>query len=125
AVRLLGVGLAKVTRSEDRVVACPRTGQMLGTPLYMSPEQCKSKGVDIETDIYALGCMCYEILLGRVPFDYDNVAELISAHLVNEPPKPSDIDPSIDPELGTLMFKMLAKEPNKRPPLGEIRRIIA
>ena len=87
--KLLDFGLAKVTNKEDGLVAKTRTGQLLGTPLYMSPEQCKSKGVDHRTDIYALGCMAYEMLCGRVPFDCDNVAELISAHLVADPPTPS------------------------------------
>jgi serine/threonine-protein kinase len=123
-VKLLDFGLAKQTNNEDGLVARTRTGQLLGTPLYMSPEQCKSKGVDHRTDIYALGCMCYELFAGRVPFDCDNIAELISAHLVNEPPRPSEIDPSISPELDKLLFSMIAKDPDTRPGLGEIRRII-
>jgi serine/threonine-protein kinase len=68
--------------------------------------------------------MSYELLLGRVPFDFDNVAELISAHLVNEPPRPSELVPDVDPELEKLLLKMVAKDPSKRPPLGEIRRVI-
>jgi eukaryotic-like serine/threonine-protein kinase len=123
-VKLLDFGLAKQTNNEDGLVARTRTGQLLGTPLYMSPEQCKSKGVDHRTDIYALGCMCYELFCGRVPFDCDNIAELISAHLVNEPPRPSELAPDISPELDKLLFAMIAKDPGKRPGLGEIRRIV-
>ncbi len=86
-VKLLDFGLAKSINKEDVAnVAKTRSGQMLGTPLYMSPEQCKNKGVDQRTDIYALGCMCYELLVGRTPYDADNVAEIITAHLVGEPP---------------------------------------
>jgi eukaryotic-like serine/threonine-protein kinase len=123
-VKLLDFGLAKTTSKEDGLVAKTRTGQMLGTPLYMSPEQCKSKGVDHRTDIYALGCMAYEMLLGKTPFDADNVAELISAHLVTEPPRPSTLKPDIDPNLDKLLFSMVAKDPDKRPGLGEVRRLI-
>jgi serine/threonine-protein kinase len=123
-VKLLDFGLAKSTNKEEGLVAKTRTGQLLGTPLYMSPEQCKSKGVDHRTDIYALGCMGYEMLLGKTPFDADNVAELISAHLVTEPPRPSTLKPDIDPDVEKLLFNMIAKDPDKRPGLGEVRRII-
>src|SRR5207244_7823184 len=58
-VKLLDFGLAKASHKD---VAVTRSGQILGTPLYMSPEQCRSKGVDHRTDIYALGCLSYEIL---------------------------------------------------------------
>jgi serine/threonine protein kinase len=123
-VKLLDFGLAKSTNKEEGLVAKTRTGQLLGTPLYMSPEQCKSKGVDHRTDIYALGCMGYEMLLGKTPFDADNVAELISAHLVQEPPRPSTLKPDIDPDVEKLLFNMIAKDPDKRPGLGEVRRIM-
>jgi serine/threonine protein kinase len=123
-VRLLDFGLAKTTNKEDAQVAKTRTGQMLGTPLYMSPEQCKSKGVDHRTDIYALGCMAYELLLGKTPFDADNVAELISHHLVAEPPQPTSLKADLDPDLAKLLFGMIQKDPDKRPPLGEVRRVI-
>jgi eukaryotic-like serine/threonine-protein kinase len=123
--KLLDFGLAKVTNKEDGLVARTRTGQLLGTPLYMSPEQCKSKGVDHRTDIYALGCMAYEMLCGRVPFDCDNVAELISAHLVAEPPKPADLSPDISPILDKLLLQMIAKNPDERPTLAEVRRTIS
>jgi serine/threonine protein kinase len=122
-IKLLDFGLAKTTNKEDALVAKTKTGQLLGTPLYMSPEQCKSKGVDHRTDIYALGCMGYEMLLGRTPFEADNVAELISAHLVGEPPRPSSLKPDLPAELDKLLFNMLAKDPHKRPPLGEVRRV--
>ncbi|HEY5949845.1 MAG TPA: serine/threonine-protein kinase [Kofleriaceae bacterium] len=123
--KLLDFGLAKVTNKEDALVARTRTGQLLGTPLYMSPEQCKSKGVDHRTDIYALGCMAYEMLCGRVPFDADNVAELISAHLVSEPPKPTSLKPDLPPALDTLLLAMVAKNPDDRPTLAEVRRTIS
>ena len=123
--KLLDFGLAKVTTDEDRAVARTRTGQMLGTPLYMSPEQCRSKGVDHRTDIYALGCMAYELLAGRVPFDADNVAELISAHLMVEPPRAQRLDSRVSDELDALLFQMIAKDPDQRPTLQHVRRTIS
>jgi serine/threonine protein kinase len=123
--KLLDFGLAKVTNKEDGLVARTRTGQLLGTPLYMSPEQCKSKGVDHRTDIYALGCMAYEMLCGRVPFDCDNVAELISAHLVAEPPKPTTLKPDLSPILDHLLLTMVAKNPDERPTLADVRKTIS
>jgi serine/threonine-protein kinase len=123
--KLLDFGLAKVTNKEDGLVAKTRTGQLLGTPLYMSPEQCKSKGVDHRTDIYALGCMAYEMLAGRVPFDCDNVAELISAHLVADPPPASTISPGISPVLEKLLLRMVAKNPDERPSLAEVRKTLS
>jgi serine/threonine-protein kinase len=124
-VKLLDFGLAKSTNKDDLAnLAKTRSGQMLGTPLYMSPEQCKNKGVDHRTDIYALGCMCFELLVGRIPYDADNVAEIITAHLVAEPPRPSKFKPDIPADIDKLLFGMIQKEPEKRPPLGEIRRLI-
>jgi serine/threonine protein kinase len=122
--KLLDFGLAKVTNQDDAAVAKTRTGQLLGTPLYMSPEQCKAKGVDHRTDIYALGCMGYEMLCGRVPFDADNVAELISAHLVGTPPRPKQLKADLPDELDQLLFAMLAKNPDERPTLAEVRKTI-
>jgi len=124
-VKLLDFGLAKSTNKEDVAnLAKTRSGQMLGTPLYMSPEQCKNKNVDHRTDIYALGCMCYELLVGRTPYDADNVAEIITAHLVSEPPRPSKFKEDIPADIDKLLYNMIAKDPDKRPPLGEIRRLI-
>jgi serine/threonine-protein kinase len=123
--KLLDFGLAKVTNKDEAAVARTRTGQLLGTPLYMSPEQCRAKNVDHRTDIYALGCMAYEMLCGRVPFDCDNVAELISAHLVADPPKPSALKPDISPILEQLLLNMVAKDPDQRPTLAEVRRTLS
>jgi serine/threonine-protein kinase len=123
-VKLVDFGLAKVT-SQDGLVAVTKTGQLLGTPLYMSPEQCRSKGVDHRTDIYALGCMAYELLCGRVPFDRDNVAELISAQLVEPPPQPRSLKPDLPPALDALLFRMVAKNPDERPTLTEVRRAMS
>jgi serine/threonine-protein kinase len=122
-VKLLDFGLAKET-DQDAGVGITRDGQILGTPLYMSPEQCRSKGVDHRTDIYALGCLAYLLLAGHTPFRHDNTAELISAHLTVEPPRPRKINPHLPQVLDQMLFSMLAKDPAARPSLAEIRRVI-
>jgi serine/threonine-protein kinase len=122
SVKLVDFGLAKATK--DTAVGVTRSGQMVGTPLYMSPEQCRSKGVDHRTDIYALGCLGYEMLCGRVPFVHDNAAELISAHLNNEPPSPRALRPDLAPQLDRMLVRMIAKRPDDRPTLGDVRQTI-
>ncbi len=124
SIKLVDFGLAKATKEHDRAVAVTRSGQMVGTPLYMSPEQCRSKGVDHRTDIYALGCLGYEVLCGRVPFVHDNAAELISAHLNDEPPSPRALRPDLAPQIERMLVRMIAKRPDDRPTLGDVRQTI-
>ena len=124
-VKLLDFGLAKLVDNADRSVRRTQSGQLLGTPLYMSPEQCRAKLVDHRTDIYALGCIAYELFCGRVPFDFDNVAELFAAHLTEEAPRPCVLWPQIPPALDTLLLAMLAKDAASRPTLDHIQRTIS
>ena len=124
-VKILDFGLAKLIDGNDGRVRRTQTGQLLGTPLYMSPEQCRAKSVDHRTDIYALGCVAYEMLCGRVPFDFDNVAELIAAHLGQQPPPPRELWPEIPAALDGLLYAMLAKDSARRPTLEQIRETIS
>lgn len=122
--KLLDFGLSKLSehrRSEETSV-----GVMFGTPSYMSPEQCQSaRDVGPPTDVYALGCLMFELFLGRLPFIYDNLAELIVAQQTEEPPRPRDLDPTIDRALDELVFMTLAKDPDARPTLARLRAVIA
>jgi len=70
-------------------------------------------------------CMAYELLCGRLPFTYDNAAELIAAHRTEVPPRPRDLDPAVDRDLDELIYAMLAKDPARRPPLAAVRSAIA
>jgi serine/threonine-protein kinase len=107
--KILDFGIAKLTGDTgDR--ARTRTGTVMGTPVYMSPEQCRGAGtIDHRCDIYSLGCVLYHLLAGRPPFDFEGVGEIISAHL-REPPKPPGVTPAID----ELVLRCLAKAPEQR-----------
>jgi serine/threonine protein kinase len=122
-VKILDLGLAKLAehrRSEETAV-----NVMFGTPSYMSPEQCRSaRDVGPATDVYALGCIAYELLCGRLPFAYDNGAELVVAHGSEVPPAPRLLNPAIPPDVNGLLTGMLAKDPTHRPTLAQVRRTI-
>ena len=112
-VKILDFGIAKLLHSK---VKATQTGSMLGTPLYMSPEQGRGAGlVDHRTDIYALGCIMFEMVCGRPPFVREGAGELIIAHASEIPPPASKIQPSLPPELDQLISRMLAKRAEDRP----------
>src|SRR5262249_1917420 len=89
--KLLDFGIAKLTGHDaNRVSQKTRTGLVIGTPAYMSPEQCEGKGlIDWRSDIYSLGVVLYEMLTGLVPFPGEGFGEVLVAHLTQEPPPPS------------------------------------
>lgn len=128
-VKLVDFGLAKLAanRSEiDRRTERTQSGVAIGTPMYMSPEQARGLDVDYRTDIYALGCVAYEMLLGAPPFPNARSApELYAAHLHEPPPVPRSIWPAIPPQLDLVLFAMLAKDPAQRPTLEQFRAVIA
>jgi eukaryotic-like serine/threonine-protein kinase len=87
---------------------------LLGTPNYMSPEQASSKQVDARTDIYSLGTVMYEMLVGRKPFATKDADQLLQ-HVAHKSPRaPSDIDPNIPPILSQIVMKAMSKRPEKR-----------
>jgi serine/threonine-protein kinase len=112
--KLLDFGIAKLgDEVPDRVKT--RTGAVLGTPVYMSPEQCNGAGrVDHRADVYALGCVLFHLLTGRPPFDLPGVGAIISAHLREPPPPPSSVAPQLPPGLDELVLRCLAKSPDQR-----------
>ena len=127
AVKLVDFGLAKL-RHADADFRAERTqsGVAVGTPMYMSPEQARGPDVDHRTDIYALGVVAYELVLGQTPFPHARTApELFAAHLHEAPPLPRSIWPEIPPPLDLALFAMLAKDPAHRPTLAQVRAVIA
>jgi hypothetical protein len=116
--KLLDFGIAKLLGSSPAGHQTA-TGTPMGTPLYMSPEQCKGENVDHRTDTYAFGMVVHEVLTGRLPFDVKNVAEIMVAHLSQQPSSMSSMAPDLPAALDGPVLQMLAKEPQDRPqPLG-------
>jgi serine/threonine protein kinase len=98
---------------------------VLGTPEYIAPEQARGRDVDPRADLYSLGVMAYEMVLGRLPFLSDNPADAIQMHLTASPPKPRILWPEIPPALEKILLGLLAKEPDARPSLAALREVLA
>lgn len=111
SVRLLDFGIAKLTATEN---AAPLTaaGDVLGTPLYMSPEQCMSESIDRRSDLYSVGCMLHEALSGQPPFVTESSLECMLKHCDHPPPDLRQI--GIADEYALVVEKALAKKPEDR-----------
>jgi serine/threonine-protein kinase len=91
-----------------------RDNNLLGTPNYMSPEQASGKQVDALTDIYSLGAVMYEMLLGRTPFRSDSTDKLLQQIAYKAAPAPHDLDPDVPEVLSKIVMKAMSKRPEKR-----------
>lgn len=105
-------GIAKVLASTREQLTRPGAG--VGTPEYMSPEQCRGEQVDARSDIYSLGIMLFEALTGRTPFRGDNYPALAHSHIYETPQRPSAINPRIDPTVDQVILTALMKIPEQR-----------
>ena len=118
AVKVLDFGIAKLssTASGGAGSARTRTGSLMGTPVYMSPEQCRGAGqVDHRSDIYSLGCIAYHALAGQPPFAFDGFGEIIAAHLNTAPLPVRAHAPSVSESVDEFVAWLLAKDPAERP----------
>jgi serine/threonine-protein kinase len=114
--KILDFGIAKLMHTGGEGNYKTKTGSILGTPVYMSPEQCRGSGtIDHRTDIYSLGCMFFEMICGRPPFTSEGFGELIQSHLSVVPPALRSFDPTIPPAVERLAARLLAKSPSDRP----------
>ena len=115
-VKVLDFGVAKLVAEGKGGVGATRPGSLLGTPLYMAPEQCRSADrVDHRSDIYSLGCMMFELFSGRTPFVGEGEGDLLLAHISEQAPDLQSLVPGLDSRLATLVQSMLAKDPAARP----------
>ncbi len=111
--KILDFGIAKLT-DIGLAGSATKTGAVMGTPTYMSPEQCKGTGqVDHRADLYSIGCMLYELISGRPPFINHGAGELIGSHLFVEPEQLS-MHARVSPELERLVMSLLQKRPELR-----------
>jgi tetratricopeptide (TPR) repeat protein len=110
--KLIDFGLAKLTREEAPVT---QTGSIFGTPMYMSPEQCRGGALDTRTDLYSFGVLVYHVLTGEPPFDGDAI-ELALHHVNDHPAPPSQCCAELPRHVDRVVLALLAKDPADRPP---------
>jgi eukaryotic-like serine/threonine-protein kinase len=116
-MKVLDFGIAKLQQPQPGDSVKTRTGTLMGTPIYMSPEQCRgTRTVDHRSDIYSLGVILYEMLVGQPPFVSEGFGELVNMHLNVPAAPPRAQRPEIPPALDALVVKMLAKNPEDRFP---------
>jgi eukaryotic-like serine/threonine-protein kinase len=114
-VKVLDFGIAKLGQQSNSNSVRTRTGSVMGTPAYMSPEQCRgTREIDHRADIYSLGVILFEMVCGRPPFVSEGFGEMVHLHISQPPPSPRTIEPSVPEELERLILWCLAKEPDDR-----------
>jgi eukaryotic-like serine/threonine-protein kinase len=116
--KLLDFGIAKLF-AETAPGHKTKTGSPIGTPQYMSPEQCRGVAVDLRTDVYSFGALIYRVLTGQQVFDANTTLDLMVMHIQNEPPYPSKVCADLLPDLDAPIRAMLAKDPSARPESAE------
>ena len=109
-LKLMDLGIARGLDGED----ITRTSSILGTAGYVSPEQARGEPVDHRSDIYSLGCVLYEMLTGRQPFEADNPVAVAYRHVHDAPTPPSALEPSVPPALEAVVLRAMEKDPAAR-----------
>ncbi len=114
--KILDFGIAKLQGTNLASGIQTETGRLMGTPYYMSPEQCRGAGtIDHRTDIYSLGCVLYQMLCGEPPFVLEGSGEVLAAHIHLVPKPVHEVESSIPVELSNLTMHLLEKNPDQRP----------
>ncbi|MEV4425854.1 protein kinase [Streptomyces sp. NPDC049602] len=112
AVKVMDFGIARALHGAQSTMT--QTGMVMGTPQYLSPEQALGKAVDHRSDLYATGCLLYELLALRPPFTGETPLSVVYQHVQDTPIPPSDVTHSVPPELDGLVMRSLAKDPDDR-----------
>ena len=113
-VEVVDFGVAKIQEDVNRRASLTGANFIIGTPRYMSPEQCEEKPVDARSDIYSLGVVAYEMLTGDAPFDGNSSTRLLMAHVAEPPPPLRHKRPDISPQIETVVMRALEKNPDLR-----------
>ncbi|MCX5141402.1 MULTISPECIES: protein kinase [unclassified Streptomyces] len=112
AVKVMDFGIARALHGAQSTMT--QTGMVMGTPQYLSPEQALGKAVDHRSDLYATGCLLYELLALRPPFTGETPLSVVYQHVQDIPVPPSEISDVVPPELDGLVMRSLAKDPDDR-----------
>jgi len=121
--KILDFGIAKLANRAD---VKTRTGTVMGTPAYMSPEQCGAPGdISDRTDIYSLGIIAYELLTGSPPFAAEEAMQFVGKHMFATPTPLNEKRPDTPVQLAELVHRMLAKAPTARPTANQVSGVLA
>ncbi|MEV6259430.1 protein kinase [Streptomyces sp. NPDC051784] len=112
AVKVMDFGIARALHGAQSTMT--QTGMVMGTPQYLSPEQALGKAVDHRSDLYATGCLLYELLALRPPFTGETPLSVVYQHVQDMPVPPSQVAGAVPPELDGLVMRSLAKDPDDR-----------
>lgn len=114
-VKLLDLGLARFDQEKSTELSITQTGQIMGSPDYMAPEQAmNSRSADIRSDIYGLGVTLYQLLSDQLPFPGDNLMERLVARINQDAPPISSVRPDVPPVLVHIITRMLHRDPEQR-----------
>jgi HAMP domain-containing protein/predicted Ser/Thr protein kinase len=110
-VKLMDFGIARMAESAE---AMTQAGLIIGTPHYMSPEQVQGRVLDARSDVYSMGVMIYELLVGRRPFEAGSLTGVLTAHITEKPVPPIELRPDVGREINAIVLRCLEKEPGVR-----------
>ena len=111
-VKVMDFGIARAIADASSTMTA--TAAVVGTAQYLSPEQARGEQVDARSDIYSTGCLLFELLTGRPPFQGDSPVSVAYQHVREEPPTPSSLEPEVSPEIDGIVARSLAKKTSER-----------
>ncbi len=120
-VKVMDFGIARAMQSG--VTSMTQTGMVVGTPQYLSPEQALGKSVDARSDLYSVGCLLFELLTGRLPFESESALGMAYQHVQETPPAPSSFNAAVPPGVDALVARALRKDPAHRFPDADAMRL--
>ncbi|QMU73364.1 protein kinase [Streptacidiphilus sp. P02-A3a] len=119
-VKVMDFGIARAMQSG--VTSMTQTGMVVGTPQYLSPEQALGRSVDARSDLYSVGCLLFELLTGRLPFESESALGMAYQHVQETPPAPSSFNAAVSPGVDALVARALRKDPAHRFPDADAMR---